>query len=300
MTQNYHGSCHGDVAGGPHGIVNRAKWKPITGSMNDFSYLHTNCFELSVFLGCDKFPHQVELAYEWEKNREAMLIFMEQVHRGIRGIVKDQQGNAIANATVSVEGINHDVTTAPTGDYWRLLNPGEYRVTARAEGFSPVTKLCVVGYQSGATACSFNLAKSNWDRIKQMALHGSRPIRLSYGNNRAQSPAVANGNRRVLDGNNNNNFSQSSSVSAERQRRLRIARLRRLRQLRLQRLRAMATTTLPPTTTTITTITTIPTTPETTTSWYDPWPVEEGQSSTPGGFTDSSLDYNYEYKIDDY
>lgn len=131
------------------------------------------------------------------------------MHRGIRGIVKDQQGNPIANATVSVEGINHDVTTglqtlarslasgpfmfhlqdhhsenenasstvaASSGDYWRLLNPGEYRVTARAEGFSSVTKLCVVGYQSGATACSFNLAKSNWDRIKQVRFrHASRP-----------------------------------------------------------------------------------------------------------------------------
>lgn len=62
----------------------------------------------------------------------------------------------------------YSVIAAPTGDYWRLLNPGEYRVTARAEGFSSVTKLCVVGYQSGATACSFNLAKSNWDRIKQV------------------------------------------------------------------------------------------------------------------------------------
>uniref|UniRef100_G3PDE3 Si:ch1073-459j12.1 n=1 Tax=Gasterosteus aculeatus TaxID=69293 RepID=G3PDE3_GASAC len=157
MTRSLYGSCHGDAAGGTHGIVNRAKWKPITGSMNDFSYLHTNCFELSIFLGCDKFPHQSELAVEWEKNREAMIIFMEQVNRGIRGIVKDQQGNPIANATVSVDGINHDVTTATTGDYWRLLNPGEYRVTVRAEGFSPVTKICVVGYQSGATACSFNL-----------------------------------------------------------------------------------------------------------------------------------------------
>lgn len=51
----------------------------VSSGMNDFSYLHTNCFELSIFLGCDKFPHQSELAYEWEKNREAMLIFMEQV-----------------------------------------------------------------------------------------------------------------------------------------------------------------------------------------------------------------------------
>ncbi|CAF93134.1 unnamed protein product, partial [Tetraodon nigroviridis] len=79
MTHNYHSSCHGDAPTGGHGIVNRAKWKPITGSMNDFSYLHTNCFELSIFLGCDKFPHQSDLAYEWQKNREAMLIFMEQV-----------------------------------------------------------------------------------------------------------------------------------------------------------------------------------------------------------------------------
>ncbi|XP_068460764.1 inactive carboxypeptidase-like protein X2 [Clinocottus analis] len=289
MTRNSAGSCHGDTVEGLHGIVNRAKWKPITGSMNDFSYLHTNSFELSIFLGCDKFPHQSELANEWEKNREAMLIFMEQVHRGIRGIVKDQQGNPIANATVSVEGINHDVTTALTGDYWRLLNPGEYRVTARAEGFSPVTKLCVVGYQSGATTCSFNLAKSNWDRIKQiMALHGNKPIRLSYSNNRAQNPAF-NGNRRVVDV--NNGYSSNPGVGTERQRRLRIARLRRLRQQRLLKLRS--TTTLPPTTT-------IPTTPETTTSWYESWAIGEGQTSTPGGFTDSILDYNYEYKIDDY
>ncbi|XP_071338522.1 inactive carboxypeptidase-like protein X2 [Trachinotus anak] len=303
MTQNYHGSCHGGNAAVGHGIVNRAKWKPITGSMNDFSYLHTNCLELSIFLGCDKFPHQSELAHEWEKNREAMLIFMEQVHRGIRGVVKDQQGNPIANATISVEGINHDVTTAPTGDYWRLLNPGEYRVTARAEGFSPVTKLCVVGYQSGATACSFNLAKSNWDRIKQiMALHGNKPIRLSYSNNRVHYPAVVNGNRRVVD--NNNGYSQNSRLSPGQQRRIKIARLRRLRQQKLMRLRS--TTMLPPTTTTTTTTTppppptTIPTTPETTTSWYDSLFIDEGQSSTPGGFTDSILDYNYEYKVDDY
>lgn len=52
--------------------------------MNDFSYLHTNCFELSVFLGCDKFPHRSELAYEWEKNKEAMLVFMEQVSPSIK------------------------------------------------------------------------------------------------------------------------------------------------------------------------------------------------------------------------
>ncbi|XP_037537085.1 inactive carboxypeptidase-like protein X2 [Nematolebias whitei] len=290
MTHNFRGSCHGDPPAGGLGIINRAKWKPVTGSMNDFSYLHTNCLELSVFLGCDKFPHQSELAYEWEKNREAMLIFMEQVHRGIRGVVKDLQGNPIANATISVEEINHDVTTAPTGDYWRLLNPGEYRVTARAEGFSPMTKLCAVGYESGATACSFNLAKSNWHRIKQiMALHGNKPIRLSYSNSRTHNPSVVSSNTHVGGG--TSGFSTNSRLSPEQRRRLRIMRIHRLRQQRLMRLRSTTTMT---TTTTTTTTTTPTTTPIPTTWWYDSWAIGEGQSPTP------VLDYNYEYKIDDY
>ncbi|ROI69445.1 Adipocyte enhancer-binding protein 1 [Anabarilius grahami] len=81
MTQTYQGGCHSDDPTGGLGIVNRANWKPIPGSMNDFSYLHTNCFELSIFLGCDKFPHQSELLREWEHNREALLTFMAQMVR---------------------------------------------------------------------------------------------------------------------------------------------------------------------------------------------------------------------------
>ncbi|XP_071013113.1 inactive carboxypeptidase-like protein X2 [Oncorhynchus clarkii lewisi] len=292
MTYTSHGSCHGNDITGGVGIVNRAKWQPVTGSMNDFSYLHTNCLELSVFLGCDKFPHQSELVIEWEKNREAMLTFMEQVQRGIRGVVKDNEGNPIANATVSVEGVNHDVSTAVTGDYWRLLNPGEYRVTVRAEGFAPLTKLCVVGYEAGATTCSFNLAKSNWDRIKQiMALHGNKPIRLlSQGNGGTRQNTVSNGNRDV--GHHDRGSAIDPNVRRKQKQKLEFDRRRRLRQQRLMR----STTTLPPTTTPV------PTTieAEPTTAWYDSWFIGEGQTSAPESFTDSILDYKYEYKIDDY
>lgn len=48
--------------------------------MNDFSYLHTNCFEVTVELSCDKFPHASELPLEWQNNRESLLVYMEQVH----------------------------------------------------------------------------------------------------------------------------------------------------------------------------------------------------------------------------
>lgn len=50
--------------------------------LNDFSYLHTNCFELSIYVGCDKYPHESELPEEWENNRESLIVFMEQVWRG--------------------------------------------------------------------------------------------------------------------------------------------------------------------------------------------------------------------------
>ncbi|XP_034506104.1 adipocyte enhancer-binding protein 1, partial [Ailuropoda melanoleuca] len=177
MTEPYRGGCQAQDYTSGMGIVNGAKWNPRSGTINDFSYLHTNCLELSIYLGCDKFPHESELPREWENNKEALLTFMEQVHRGIKGVVTDEQGIPIANATISVSGINHGVKTASGGDYWRILNPGEYRVTAHAEGYTPSAKTCNVDYDIGATQCNFILARSNWKRIREiMAMNGNRPI----------------------------------------------------------------------------------------------------------------------------
>lgn len=52
--------------------------------MGDFNYLHTNCFEITVELGCDKFPAEEELYTAWRENKEALLTFLESVrHQGI-------------------------------------------------------------------------------------------------------------------------------------------------------------------------------------------------------------------------
>lgn len=68
-------------------------------------------------------------------------------------------------------------SAASGGDYWRILNPGEYRVTAHAEGYTPSAKTCNVDYDIGATQCNFILARSNWKRIREiMAMNGNRPI----------------------------------------------------------------------------------------------------------------------------
>uniref|UniRef100_A0AAZ3S5X8 Peptidase M14 domain-containing protein n=1 Tax=Oncorhynchus tshawytscha TaxID=74940 RepID=A0AAZ3S5X8_ONCTS len=93
------------------GIINGALWYSFPGGMSDFNYLHTNCLEITVELGCDKFPSEEELYPEWLRNKEALLSFMESVHRGIKGVVMDEEGYGIKGASISVRGIRKDVTT---------------------------------------------------------------------------------------------------------------------------------------------------------------------------------------------
>ncbi|XP_030018845.1 carboxypeptidase Z isoform X1 [Sphaeramia orbicularis] len=122
------------------GIVNGARWSNFAGGMQDFNYLHTNCFEVTVELGCEKFPPEDELFNSWHENHEALIAFMEAAHRGIKGVVKDEEGNGIKGARISVRGIRHDITTAENGDYWRLLTPGIHIVSASAPGFTRALK----------------------------------------------------------------------------------------------------------------------------------------------------------------
>lgn len=140
------------------GITNGAKWYNVPGGMQDWNYLHTNCFEVTIELGCVKYPLAKDLPTYWEQNRISLLRFIQQVHNGIKGTVSDfKNGSGIANATISLEGINHDVTSADTGDYWRLLTPGTYSITAFADGYTPLTTYATVS-EGRAETVDFRLA----------------------------------------------------------------------------------------------------------------------------------------------
>ncbi|XP_039396997.1 probable carboxypeptidase X1 isoform X2 [Mauremys reevesii] len=97
------------------------------------------------------------------------------VRRGIKGVVRDKDTEqGIADAIIAVDGINHDVRTAFDGDYWRLLNPGEYEVTAAAEGYHPVTRTCRVSYEDNPTLCDFQLTKTPKQRLREILAKGGK------------------------------------------------------------------------------------------------------------------------------
>lgn len=71
--------CAGEFS---QGITNGAKWYDVSGGMQDFNYLHSNAFEITMELSCCKYPPSQDgiLGKEWDNNKEALLTYMEMVN----------------------------------------------------------------------------------------------------------------------------------------------------------------------------------------------------------------------------
>ncbi|XP_057694558.1 carboxypeptidase D [Corythoichthys intestinalis] len=139
------------------GITNGANWYNVAGGMQDWNYMNTNCFEVTIELGCVKYPWAKDLPKYWEQNRQSLLQFIHQVHHGIKGTVSDiRDGMGIPNATIQIEDIDHNISTALTGDYWRLLVPGTYSITASANGYQPLKTYATVS-KNGVEVVDFRL-----------------------------------------------------------------------------------------------------------------------------------------------
>ena len=140
----------------PDGITNGAAWYVIEGGMQDWSYVFTSNMEVTIEMGCDKYPKDSELQSYWNDNKGALLAFITQVRclftvsnvlenptvcasrqvvHGIRGFVFDSQTRtAIPGVSIYVHGIEHNVTSYRDGDFFRILSPGVYDVTAERIG----------------------------------------------------------------------------------------------------------------------------------------------------------------------
>ena len=80
--------------------MNGQVWYPVAGGMQDWNYFNTGAFEVTVELGCIKFPDEKYIQDYWEANREATLQFIEQTQIGVRGVVLDHNGDPLQGAEV--------------------------------------------------------------------------------------------------------------------------------------------------------------------------------------------------------
>lgn len=170
------------------GITNGANWYVLYGGIQDWVYLNTNCFSITLELGCRKYPYAKDMHVYWEGNKKPLIKYMLEIHRGIYGMVNDQSGKPIDGARIQVRNIGHDVFSVSSGDYWRLLVPGEYFVTVSKKGYRASHRTVTVGkYGSPAQRVDFTLSSGPKELL--MDLDGQA---LKNEDNSLPNPAVSN------------------------------------------------------------------------------------------------------------
>lgn len=105
------------------------------------------------------------------KSHTCIISHASKVHYGVSGFVKNIQGEPLSDATISVADRRHDVTSSKDGDFWRLLVPGSYEITATAQGYQPQTQLVELRAFEGKVV-NFTLKPTQEDGMK-ISLEGS-------------------------------------------------------------------------------------------------------------------------------
>lgn len=118
------------------GITNGADWYNLYGGMQDWMYEHTNSFEITIELGCNMYPPANTLSQYWQYNKRALLNYIKEAHKGIKGRIRDAvTGSLLPNVTVHIKNRSHNVTSSSYGDYFRLLVPNYYEIFFDKPGY---------------------------------------------------------------------------------------------------------------------------------------------------------------------
>ena len=67
-----------------------------------------------------------------------MVDISERARGAVRGLVTDTDGQPVEGAAVRIRGRNKDVLTTQSGEYWRVLVPGRYRISAVKDNMESV------------------------------------------------------------------------------------------------------------------------------------------------------------------
>lgn len=135
-------------------------------------------------LGCCKYPPALYIMPYWDANREALLKFIELVHKsGIRGFVVDEKGRPLEGARIIIENRAKKIKTSKDGDFWRLLVPGNYTVRVAKRRYKNSKKIVAVEADV-STVVNFTMVRKNSNNFNRR-----RPSTMINGAVELEKPA---------------------------------------------------------------------------------------------------------------
>lgn len=108
------------------GITNGAAWYPLWGGMQDWQYVNTGTYSLTIEVDDRKWPDERELQRIVDEHVQSSMVTCARTLFGsVRGFVRDQRGRGIAGATVAVGDDTLPVTTDGLGFFAKPSAPSD-------------------------------------------------------------------------------------------------------------------------------------------------------------------------------
>lgn len=126
------------------GVTHGANWYYAYGTRQDYMNYYKNIREFTLEISDTKKLGVEYLNTYWGYNKDAFLLFTEQVLYGFRGIVTDAcTGQALSGVKVEIIGHDKDnsfvYSFSPNGNYHRPIYEGNYNVTFSKTGYQSKT-----------------------------------------------------------------------------------------------------------------------------------------------------------------
>ncbi|HDP74499.1 MAG TPA: T9SS type A sorting domain-containing protein [Bacteroidales bacterium] len=131
------------MSGFNNGITNGGDWYVITGGRQDYMNYFHRCREVTIEVSNTKLLGSELLPTLWDYNRASLINYLKNALYGFGGTVKNTSNEPL-HAEIVVcnhDRFNSSVKTNPAnGQFFRMIEPGTYRVAALANGYKPSIK----------------------------------------------------------------------------------------------------------------------------------------------------------------
>lgn len=159
------------------GISEGGDWYVIIGGRQDYMNFWRKCREVTIEVSSIKLLPTEYLRIYWDINRNSLLNYIKETSLGIRGFVKDYNGNPLramifVNDYDQLSDSSIVYSSNSYGDYYRLLNPGTYSLTASKYGFLSKTIDNIVLEENSLTNIDFILEKDILYSVSGLIING--------------------------------------------------------------------------------------------------------------------------------